>query len=94
MSIDYQRIEAAAAWHDRLNAVDPYFGNVFELRELAATAPCESLREWLYDNIRNAPERQALRRRDDVAGYAIDDPDGSQCPGCEQQCGIFCSRFE
>jgi hypothetical protein len=38
-------------WLDRLDAVDPFFGDHDKLDELLETAPSESTRSWLANQI-------------------------------------------
>ena len=38
-------------WHDKLNALDPFFAAPEQLQELVETAPTAEDREWLSDLI-------------------------------------------
>lgn len=43
--------EALMAWQDRLDRIDPFFGDLSELQSLVSTAPCPEAAAWLNSQI-------------------------------------------
>lgn len=91
--MDAQRIQQAGQWHDRLDRVDPFYGDVHELRVLVDQAPCLALRDWLTDHIAKMPQQRTELTAPE-SDFSVLVRDESNCQGCNANCckGIFCIR--